>query len=150
MADNQNDTTLKNTKFRGFFTKTDLVPAQIAIIRLKITVSWDNAASSLVEVDRSFRGIYYLHHQKHNWNFCQLRDYTTQYTRRHTLTSYWSSWGLEMSLSKAIRLSEQLTSKALLLTETYGDECPWFIQITYYINKGIWCVNTQKLLNDTV
>jgi hypothetical protein len=36
----------------------------LIILTMKITVFWDVAPCSLVEVDRRFRGAYFLHHQR--------------------------------------------------------------------------------------
>jgi hypothetical protein len=54
-----------------------------------MTVFWDVAPCSLVEIDRRFSGAYCLHHQddgidsKHLQNFRQfLQDYTVQHPRR--------------------------------------------------------------------
>jgi hypothetical protein len=54
----------------------------------KMTVFWDVAPCSFVEIDRRFRGAYCLQHQgsKHIWNVWNvsqfLRDYTAQHPRR--------------------------------------------------------------------
>jgi hypothetical protein len=49
--------------------------------KTKVTVFWDAASCSLVEVYRRFRGVYSLHHQgpdgdsKHLWNVGKLPDH---------------------------------------------------------------------------
>jgi hypothetical protein len=57
---------------------------------VKFAVFWDTAPCSLVEVDRRFRGEYYLYHEgddnsdsTHLWNVSLLhRDYTALRPRR--------------------------------------------------------------------
>jgi hypothetical protein len=73
-------------------------------LMLKVTVFWDIAPCSFVELDRSFRDAYCFHHQgntdygcrKHLWNFCQfLPDYMAQDPRRQS-SSYLFSWEPEI------------------------------------------------------
>jgi hypothetical protein len=53
---------------------------------MKMTVFWNIAPCSLVEIDWSFTGVYCLLHSgrgsKHLWNVGQLPEYTAQYSRR--------------------------------------------------------------------
>jgi hypothetical protein len=60
-----------------------------AAFDFKMTVFWDIAPCNLVEVDRRFRGAYWLHHHlpddggsTHLWNVGLLLDYTALYPRR--------------------------------------------------------------------
>jgi hypothetical protein len=71
--------------------------------RLKMTVLWNVAPCSLVEVYRRFRGGYYPHHRpddggsKHPWNVGRrIPDYKAQHPRRQ-LSSYSLPWEPEIS-----------------------------------------------------